>query len=168
MTIEQLDISIKNSKNILLVSHINPDGDTLGSMCGLYSLIKDNYKKKCDMAVVSKVPETYTFVPYIDEAKYIEEFDFSREYDLLINLDVAALDRCADAQTLLQKQKTINIDHHETNIGYAGINIIEPDASATAEVLLGIALDLNWKNFLWILQFVIHRNYDRYRLLQIL
>ena len=76
-----------------------------GSMCGLYSLIKDNYKKKCDMAVVSKVPETYTFVPYIDEAKYIEEFDFSREYDLLINLDVAALDRCADAQTLFAKAK---------------------------------------------------------------
>lgn len=146
MTIEQLDISIKNSKNILLVSHINPDGDTLGSMCGLYSLIKDNYKKKCDMAVVSKVPETYTFIPYIDEAKYIEEFDLSREYDLLINLDVAALDRCADAQTLFAKaKKTINIDHHETNIGYAEINIIEPDASATAEVLLGIALDLNWK-----------------------
>ena len=45
MVVEQFDSIIKNSKNILLVSHINPDGDTLGSMCGLYSLIKDNYKK---------------------------------------------------------------------------------------------------------------------------
>jgi len=146
MTTEQLDSSIKNSKNILLVSHINPDGDTLGSMCGLYSLVKDNYKKKCDMVVVSKVPSMYDFVPYISEAKYIDEFDFSREYDLVINLDVAALDRCADAQKLFAKAKmTINIDHHETNIGYASINIIEPEASATAEVLVGLALDLNWK-----------------------
>ena len=46
MDTKQLDSIIKNSKNILIVSHINPDGDTLGTMCGLYSLIKDNYKKK--------------------------------------------------------------------------------------------------------------------------
>lgn len=146
MTIEQLDISIKNSKNILLVSHINPDGDTLGSMCALYSLIKDNYKKKCDMTAVSKIPSIYNFIPFISEVKNIEEFDLSREYDLVINLDIAALDRCAEAQTLFQKAKsTINIDHHETNIGYADLNIIDPYASATAEVLFKIALDLNWK-----------------------
>ncbi|MBD5403278.1 bifunctional oligoribonuclease/PAP phosphatase NrnA [bacterium] len=145
MTIEQLDISIKSSKNILLVSHINPDGDTLGSMCGLYSLILDNYKKKCDMVIVSKLPDTYKFLPYIDNAKHIEDYDLSREYDLIINLDVAAIDRCADAQILFNKaKKTINIDHHETNIGYADINIINPKASATAEVLVELALQLNW------------------------
>ena len=146
MTTEQLDINIKNSKNILLVSHINPDGDTLGSMCALYSLIKDNYKKKCDMTAVSKIPSIYNFIPFIGEVKHIEEFDLSREYDLVINLDVAALDRCADAQTLFHKAKsTINIDHHETNIAYADLNIIKSDASATAEVLVEIALNLNWK-----------------------
>ena len=69
MTIEQLNISIKNSKNILLVSHINPDGDTLGSMCGLYSLIKDNYKKKCEMVAVSKISSTYEFLPYVESLK---------------------------------------------------------------------------------------------------
>lgn len=145
MTIEQIDISIKNSKNILLVSHINPDGDTLGAMCGLYSLIKDNYKKKSDMVAVSKVPSTYHFVPFIDKVKSIEEFDLSREYDLVINLDVAALDRCGDAQVLFNKAKnTINIDHHETNIGYGKINYIEPYAAATAEVIVGISNKLDW------------------------
>lgn len=146
MVVEQFDSIIKNSKNILLVSHINPDGDTLGSMCGLYSLIKDNYKKKCEMVVVSAVPVTYNFLPNIDNVKFIEEYDFSREYDLVINLDVAALDRCADAKILFNKAKhTVNIDHHETNPNYAGINIVEPEASATAEVLVGIAQQLNWK-----------------------
>ena len=37
------------------------------------------------MAVVSKVPETYAFIPYIDVAKFIDYFDLSREYDLVIN-----------------------------------------------------------------------------------
>lgn len=146
MTIEQLDISIKNSKNILLVSHMNPDGDTLGSMCGLFSIIKDNYKKKCDMAAVSKVPAIYNFIPYIEEVKYIENFDLSREYDLVINLDVAALNRCGDAQILFNKaKKTINIDHHETNINYGNLNFVEPEASATAEVIVELSQSLNWK-----------------------
>ena len=146
MTIEQLDISIKNSKNILLVSHMNPDGDTLGSMCGLFSIIKDNYKKKCDMAAVSKVPAIYNFIPYIEEVKYIENFDLSREYYLVINLDVAALNRCGDAQILFNKaKKTINIDHHETNINYGNLNFVEPEASATAEVIVELSQSLNWK-----------------------
>ncbi len=146
MVIEQIDSSIKSSKNILLVSHINPDGDTLGSMCGLYSLIKDNYKKKCDMVTVSPVPVTYDFLPYVGEAKFIGDYDLSREYDLVINLDVAAIDRCVDAQNLFSKAKnTINIDHHETNSGYANINLINPEAAATAEVLVDLANQLGWK-----------------------
>ena len=146
MVIEHLNSIIKNSKNILLVSHINPDGDTLGSMCGLYSLIKDNLKKKCDMVAVSDVPVTYSFLPYVDEVKHISQYDLSREYDLVIIIDVAAIDRCAEAEKLFKKAKnTINIDHHETNIGYAGINIIEPQAAATGEIILEIAEKLDWK-----------------------
>ena len=146
MVVEQFDSIIKNSKNILLVSHINPDWDTLGSICGLYSLIKDNYKKKCDMLAVSDVPVTYKFLPYSDEIKFIDEYDFSREYDVVVNLDVAALDRCADAKILFNKAKnTVNIDHHETNPNYAGINIVKPEASATAEVLVELAIRTGWK-----------------------
>ncbi|MBQ8458681.1 bifunctional oligoribonuclease/PAP phosphatase NrnA [bacterium] len=146
MILEQLDSSIKNSKNILLVSHINPDGDTLGSICALYSLIKDNYKKTCEMVVVSQIPSNYEFLPNIDKARFIGEFDFSREYDLVINLDVASIERCADAQILFNKAKnTVNIDHHETNNAYAKINIIDSNASAAAEVLFEITKSLNWK-----------------------
>lgn len=142
---DRLNSSIKSSKNILIVSHINPDGDTLGSMCALYSLIKDNFKKKCTMTLVSKLPSTYEFLPYIDEAVFIEDIDLSREFDLVICVDVASLDRCAEAQILFNKAKqTINIDHHETNQGYADINIVQPNASATAEVLLDIVQKLNW------------------------
>lgn len=146
MVDEQLNFSIKNSKNILLVSHINPDGDTLGSMCGFYSLIKDNYKKNCDMVAVSDVPVTYKFLPNINLVKHISEYDLSREYDLVICLDVAALDRAFEAKVLFEKAKrTINIDHHETNPHYAVVNIVQPEASATAEVLVELADKMGWK-----------------------
>ncbi len=143
---KQLNSSIKDAKNILLISHINPDGDTLGSMCGLYSLIKDNFKKKSTMIVVSKVPTTYEFLPNIKNAVHIEEMDLSREFDLAICLDVASIERSAEAQVLFNKaKKTINIDHHETNQGYADINIINPKAAAAAEIIVEISKTLNWK-----------------------
>ncbi len=93
MTREQLNNIIKQSKNILLVSHINPDGDTLGTMCAMYSLIKDNYKKKCEMCMISKAPSTYNFIPYIEKAHLINDLDLSRIFDLVINIDVASIDR---------------------------------------------------------------------------
>lgn len=137
---------IKSSKNILIISHVNPDGDTLGSMCGLYSAIKDNLKKKCDMIVVSKIPTIYEFLPNIHSIKNLDDIDKSREFDLVINVDVASLDRICDAKILFEKAKnTVNIDHHKTNNGYANLNIIDSDASSTGEVLFGIFEQLGWK-----------------------
>ena len=60
-----LDDIIKSSKKILLLSHVNPDGDTLGSMCAMYSMILNRFKKKADMSVVSNIPFNYTFLPNI-------------------------------------------------------------------------------------------------------
>lgn len=137
---------IKSSKNILIISHVNPDGDTLGSMCGLYSAIKDNLKKKCDMIVVSKIPTIYEFLPNIHSIKNLDDIDKSREFDLVINVDVASLDRICDAKILFEKAKnTVNIDHHKTNNGYADLNIIDSNASSTGEVLFGIFEQLGWK-----------------------
>lgn len=146
MELDKLNDIIKSSKNILLTSHVNPDGDTLGSMCGLYALIELNYKKKCDMLAVSKISKMYEHIPNVKLIKQIDEYDLSREYDLVINLDVAAIDRICDGKILFGKaKKTVNIDHHETNSAYADLNYIEPYASSTAEVVYGIAKDLGWK-----------------------
>lgn len=137
---------IKSSKNILIISHINPDGDTLGSMCGLYSAIKDNFKKNCEMLAISKVPAVYEYLPNISFVKHLDAMDKSREYDLVINVDVASLDRICDAKILFDKAKsTINFDHHKTNNSYGQINCINPDASSTGEVLYYFMKEQGWK-----------------------
>jgi len=142
----QLDNIIKSSKNILIISHLNPDGDTLGSMCAMYSAISDNYKKKPDMLLMSKLPDVYTFIPYVGLAKHISEYDTSREYDLVINVDVASYDRMFESKILFDKAKyTVNIDHHITNEGYANMNIISSQASSAGEVLFDIMENLNWE-----------------------
>lgn len=137
---------IKASKNILIISHINPDGDTLGSMCGLYSAIEDNFKKKCDMLVISNPPGIYEYMPYLSQVKYLDDIDKSRVFDLVINVDVASIDRICDAKILFDKaQITLNFDHHKTNNGYGDINIINPDASSTGEVLFSCMKKMGWK-----------------------
>ena len=146
---EQLNLndSIKQSKNILIISHVNPDGDTLGSMLALRDLIYLNYKKKPEMMVISKIPKMYEFLSGIKDAKHLSEFDNSRVYDLVILVDVAALDRICDAQVFFEKAKIrAVIDHHKTNSYKADIRIVESEASSTGEVLFEIAQSYNWKS----------------------
>ena len=146
---EQLNLndSIKQSKNILIISHVNPDGDTLGSMLALRDLIYLNYKKKPEMMVISKIPKMYEFLSGIKDAKHLSEFDNSRIYDLVILVDVAALDRICDAQVFFEKAKIrAVIDHHKTNSYKADIRIVESEASSTGEVLFEIAQSYNWKS----------------------
>lgn len=138
-----LDSLIKQSKKILLLSHMNPDGDTLGSMCALYSMIYKRFKIKADMNVVSNIPYNYKFLPNLDLAE--RYYDKSLVYDLVITLDVAAIDRVMDSKILFDKAKcTVNIDHHKTNPKFGDYQIIEADASSCGEVLFNYFKAHNW------------------------
>lgn len=144
--LKQFDEAVKNSKNILIISHVNPDGDTLGTMCGLYAAILNQYKKKAEMLILSKLPKIYEFLPNIQEAKTLDMFDKSREYDLVVAVDVASIDRLVDAQILFEKAKfSINLDHHRTNNAYGDLAIIDPHASSSGEVLYRVIKQLGWK-----------------------
>ena len=139
-----LDDIIKSSKKILLLSHMNPDGDTLGSMCAMYSMILNRFKKKADMSIVSALPFNYKFLPNINSAQ--RNFDKSLVYDLVIALDVASIERVYDAKIFFDRAKvTINIDHHKTNPKYGDYQIIEPNASSCGEVLYNYFKKNNWK-----------------------
>ena len=139
-----LDDIIKSSKKILLLSHVNPDGDTLGSMCALYAMILNRYKKKVDMSVVSNIPFNYNFLPYIKLAQ--RYFDSSLVYDLVIALDIAAIERARDSKIFFDRAKcTVNIDHHKTNPKYGDYQIIEPNASSCGEVLFNFFKKNNWE-----------------------
>lgn len=144
MKFNQLEDLIKNSTKILIMSHINPDGDALGSTSSMYTTIYENFKKRADILVIGHLPNCYKFLSNIETAKF--EFDTSMVYDLVITLDVASLDRLANHQILFEKAiHTINIDHHKTNSNFGEVNVVNPKASSTGEVLLNIFNEQNWK-----------------------
>ena len=139
-----LDNIIKNSKKILLLSHMNPDGDTLGSMCAMYSMIYNRFKIKADLNIVSNVPYNYKFLPNINLAQ--RYFDKSLVYDLVISLDVASIERVLDSKIFFDKAKiSINIDHQKTNPYFGDYQIIEPDSSSCGEVLFNYFKSNNWE-----------------------
>lgn len=137
---------INKAENIIIVSHVNPDGDTLGSMLALSRIIKKNFSKETTNVIIGRIPETYSFLNCEKYCTLNSDVDKTKIYDLAIACDVAAKDRMVDMQEIYFKAKvTVNIDHHVTNNGYGNINIIDPDASSAGEVVYGLAKNLDLK-----------------------
>jgi len=110
----------------------------------MYEVIKMNFKKECELLCVSKIPKIFDYLPNVSKIKTIDQIDKSREFDLAISVDVAANDRIGDARILFDRAKcNINIDHHKTNRNFAGINIVDSNASSCGEVLFYLFKELN-------------------------
>ncbi len=149
MHIEQIKTlakKIQDAKSILVFGHKNPDGDSLGSVLGLYHLIADNFGKTPDVTYDGNMPAVYDFMPGRDKIIYVEKLP-AKKYDLVICLDVAALKQLGDAQIEFFKNavQTIKIDHHKTCEAFGDIDICKNDFVATAEIVYEIARELNWK-----------------------
>ncbi len=135
---------IKTAKKILIISHVNPDGDALGSTCALYKAIYNRFKKKADMCALTYLSPVYSFLPNLNLAK--SSYDTSLVYDLVITVDVADINRICDMKILFDKAKTtINIDHHKTNNYFGDYNYVVPEASSTGEVLYNLFKNSDWK-----------------------
>jgi len=138
--------AIKKAKNIVILSHIGPDGDTLGSMLAMNEILKKYNIEKVDLIISGKIPDIYKFLPGIEQTKNPNNNDLYQSYDLAIAVDCASLDRLGDSVDLFRNAKmTVNIDHHISSIKFADINIINPVAAATGQILYDIikSLEIN-------------------------
>lgn len=134
---------INNSSRVLIITHINPDGDTLGCASAMKSFIKDKADILIQIPDNFSFPNTYSFLPHLNSAKNLS--NLKDEYDLIIALDVASIDRIINqARNIFEKaQNTIVIDHHKTNPGFGKINCIKGGISSTGEVLFDMFEKLN-------------------------
>ncbi len=131
----ELNTLIKEAKNIVIISHVNPDGDTLGSNLALKIVIKEYFNKDSDSIYVGCLPSVYKYLPLYSEFIDAKEKE-NKKYDLAICTDVASKDRMVYANEIFERaEKKVNIDHHKTNIGYGDINIIDGDAACCGLIL---------------------------------
>lgn len=124
-------------KTMAIAGHIRPDGDCVGSCMALYAYIRKWFPEiQADIYLETPKP-VFGYLAYMDEVK--SEASGEKEYDLFVTCDVSARDRLAVAGEYFEKaKKTVCIDHHVSNLGFANINHILPDGSSSCEVLYGL------------------------------
>ena len=144
---EELDLfkaKINSSENICLMSHANPDGDSVGSVLALATFIIENMgnEKNVNIVIKDEIPSNLKFMPNISLIKTDIEYD---KVDLLITLDCASTDRLGIDESILNSIKyTVNIDHHVTNTQFGNINFIDSEASSTGEVVYDLIKSMNY------------------------
>lgn len=140
----KLKNKIEQAKNIIIFSHVNPDGDTLGSSLALSLVIEKVFNKKADTVFVGFLPNIYSHLPNFDKFTEVQSIDINKKYDLAIAVDVASKDRLVSGSVIFDNAEIkINIDHHKTNIGYADLNIIDGDAACVGLILYRIFKEWN-------------------------
>lgn len=131
----QIGEIISKEDDFAIVSHVSPDGDSVGSMLGLYNALI-SLGKNVNMFIDDSFPEMFSFLPKFNEAKRCNEF---KHHNCLFVLDCGDLDRLGRCRELAEKCDTlINIDHHISNNFFGHINMVDPNASSVGEIILQI------------------------------
>lgn len=142
-TINQIREHIIRAENILIISHKNPDGDTIGSALGVLIAL-EQFGKKASICCCDYPTKNFAYLPRINE--YIDDFN-PREYDLIFTIDVGANYLLKFNETkpeiLSGEYKIINIDHHPSNDYFGTINLVIDNAAATALIIYFLLQQLN-------------------------
>lgn len=135
--------AIEKANKIAIVSHINPDADALCSACALKNIIRNNFDNKfIDVFMDGEIGDLYS--PILKN-EVINQIHYS-SYDLAIVLDCPSLKRTGKYEELIKKiPYSINMDHHETNEGFANINIVSSKVSSTCELVYLLAKGQNYE-----------------------
>ena len=136
--------AIEDADSLALACHVGPDGDALGSMLALHHLCRAHGKPS-----VASWPEPfvvaphYTYLPGLDSTT--KPADFPDAPAVMITFDCGSLDRLGElAAPARAAGELIVLDHHVSNARYGSINVVDPDAAATAVVVRQLAHDLGW------------------------
>jgi len=134
---------IKNAKNILLTTHLNPDGDGIGTGLALMrKFIKMG--KKVDFINRDKMPSIYEFLPNSSKIKNMK--NISGVWDAVILLECPDFGRNGNIIDYKKQAKTlINIDHHPDNDMYGDLRIVDSKAAAVGLQVYEIMKRLKWE-----------------------
>ncbi len=146
MVIEQAEIEkvfrlIKKCSSAVVLGHENPDGDAIGSSLGLALMLEEKgYHVTISFPEPLRIPKRYLFLPGVVKCQALKEIN---DGELIFVMDCANPDRIEVFQSILEKSKAvINIDHHPDNTRFGSVNLIDPDAGATAEIVYSIAPEI--------------------------
>ncbi len=125
--IKQVKELINKYDKITIVTHLNPDADTIGTALGIYTLLKNSGKQVEVVNQGINLPINLDFLPYFSKIKNRINYDNS----LIISCDTGSIERLGFD---LNERIIINIDHHKSNTNFGLLNIVKSDYVSASHV----------------------------------
>jgi phosphoesterase RecJ-like protein len=127
--------AIRNAPDVALACHVSPDGDALGSMLGLFHVLRG-----AGTECVASFPTPFVVAPHYRELPGLDlltpPHEFPPEPAVMMTFDCGSLGRLGDLEPAAKSAgELIVIDHHVSNDRYGSINVIDPDAAASGSLV---------------------------------
>jgi phosphoesterase RecJ-like protein len=124
--------AINDARQAVISCHLHPDGDALGSALALHgALVKAGRDAVVSFSEPFEVAAQYRFLPGVDRLTPPDRVP--AEPEVLVCFDTGSLDRLGSlAGTFERARRTVVIDHHASNTRFGDVNLIDPDAPASA------------------------------------
>ncbi len=116
-----------------ILIHKSPDGDAVGSALAL-AMALDSKGKEVEIYCWDAVPYFYRFLPGWERVRRVRQEDEVVFYPLVVGLDSSDLGRLPFLEGK-PPGRVVNIDHHPTNTRWGDLNLVEPEAAATGEII---------------------------------
>jgi phosphoesterase RecJ-like protein len=131
-TIEELS----KANSFLLTSHVNPDGDSVGSVLALAYLLKAMGKKNIHLVMADAVPKLYQGLPGASSIKQYSDEDEAPRYELAVMVDCNRRDRIGDvAKWIPAGQRVLIVDHHLGDDPEGDVGFIDTSYAAVGEII---------------------------------
>ena len=134
----------ENPAPVLVVTHEWPDGDAVGSACGICTLLRDN-GFRAEFFLAAQMPDCYRpFLPF-PSAEFTAE-EINTKYSLVLNADASTVKRMqlGPAEFASITIPVITFDHHPDDEMFGTLTCLDPEASSTAELVYYFAVSQGW------------------------
>jgi phosphoesterase RecJ-like protein len=135
---------LQSQKTVVVSSHLDPDGDSLGSVLALYQGLKQ-LNVEPTLLVYPPLAEKFSFLPDYDRIQTTLPQNLPKNKEtLLITADVPNLSRLGFPETYWEEINPVivNIDHHDSNIKFGDLVFFDGQASSTTEIIYDIFRDM--------------------------
>lgn len=128
---------LNGARTIAVSGHVRPDGDCIGANSAMYQYLKKTMPEAQIDFFLEAPSGVFLFLKGTDQINSL--YDSDTKYDVFIALDCGDAERLGEAQKYFKEAgKTICIDHHISNTGFADVNYIVADASSTCELVYNL------------------------------
>ena len=142
-SLQEIAEYINKNDDYLIIGHIDPDGDAIGSIMA-YKFLLNNMGKKSLLLFHNDQKEEYDILfNYLNSDEYFvydeNDLDKLKRFDKVIALDSANLERLGNYQDIIKGRYIVNIDHHYDNSRYGDLNYVNSDESAVGKIIYDLA-----------------------------